>query len=237
MDDNTLKARRRLRHSTLPETAKYPIILNAKEPAARLLLEHAHCRCMHLGTEYVRNYLQQKFLIIGLRQALKQIRHRCFFCRRLQGKGLSVFRSDLPSTRFQDPNENPYPFKTVGIDYIGPFHIAENSSTTKQYICLFTCFTIRALHLETTESLTTDSCVTALRTFIARRGSPQRLLSDNATYFIGAKKQLRTEPLSFDTEIASYLHDQNISWKMNLPSAPHLGGGGGGGVGETRSDD
>ena len=134
MDDNTLKARRRLRHSTLPETAKYPIILNAKEPAARLLLEHAHCRCMHLGTEYVRNYLQQKFLIIGLRQALKQIRHRCFFCRRLQGKGLSVFRSDLPSTRFQDPNENPYPFKTVGIDYIGPFHIAENSSTTKQYI-------------------------------------------------------------------------------------------------------
>ena len=160
----------------------------------------------------------------GYRQALKQIRHRCFFCRRFQGKGLSVFMSDLPATRFQDPNENLYPFKTVGIDYIGPFHIAENSSTTKQYICLFTCFTTRAMHLETTESLTTDSCVTALRRFIARRGSPQRILLDNATYFIGAKKQLRTEPLSFDTEIASYLHDQIISWKMKPPSAPHFVG-------------
>ena len=138
--------------------------------------------------------------------------------------------SDLPVTRFQDPNENPYPFKTVGIDYIGSFHIAENSSTTKYllvHVLYYSCYETT----ETTESLTTDSCVTALRRFIARRGSPLRLLSDNATLFIGAKKQLRTEPLSFDTEIANYLHDQNISWKMNPPSAHQWY------VEQTRSDD
>ena len=179
---------------------------------------------MHQGTEYVRNYILQTFVILGLRETLKQDRHRCFFCRRFQWKRLRIFMWDLPPTRFQDPIKNPCRFKNFGIDYIGPFHIAETSSTTKQYICLFTCFTTRARHLETTESLTTDSCGTAIRRFIARRGSPKYLLLDNASYFMGTRKQLRSEPLSFDREIASYLKDQNISWKMNPPSAPHFVG-------------
>ena len=84
--------------------------------------------------------------------------------------------------------KNIFIIKNTGIDYIGPFYIAPKDTTEKSYICLFTCLSTRAVHLESTENLTTNNCITAIRRFIARRGTPKLLISDNATYFAGARK-------------------------------------------------
>lgn len=41
------------------------------------------------------------------------------------------------------------PFLTVGIDYDGPFMIKiSRNKTDKAYLCIFVCFTTRAVHLE-----------------------------------------------------------------------------------------
>ena len=130
-DSNLLCARGRLRHLPMPDATKYPVILHAKEPSIQLMIENAHQKCMLLGTEFVRHYLQQSFIILGLRKALRHIRHHCFLCRRFQGKGLSPFMADLPAQRFDDPETNPYTFKNVGFDYIGPFYIAKNDTSKK----------------------------------------------------------------------------------------------------------
>ena len=172
LDNGVIRARGRLRNSPLPDATKYPIILNAKDPIVRMMIESAHRRCMHHGTEYIRNYLQQSFVIIGLRKTLRQRRHNCFLCRRFQGKGLHPLMADLPPTRFDDPSDDPFPFKNTGINYIGPFYIATKDTTEKSYICLFTCLSTRAVHLESTDNLTTNNCITAIRRFIARRGTP-----------------------------------------------------------------
>ena len=50
----------------------------------------------------------------------------------------------------------------------------------KYYICLFTCASTRAVHLELVESLDVDSFIRAFRKFSARRGLPATILSDNA---------------------------------------------------------
>ena len=61
----------------------------------------------------------------------------------------------------------------------------------KRYCTLFTCFTSRAVHIEVTNALDTDSFIQALRRFIARRGPVISIRSDNGTNFIGAANQLR----------------------------------------------
>ena len=63
-------------------------------------------------------------------------------------------------------------------------------STEKRWRFLFTCLTTRAVHLEFVPSLDTSSCVMGIERFIARRGTPSTIWSDNGTNFVGAEKEL-----------------------------------------------
>ncbi|KAI8122748.1 hypothetical protein CVS40_6377 [Lucilia cuprina] len=55
------------------------------------------------------------------------------------------------------------------------------------------CLTVRAIHIEIANSLSTDSFLKCLRNFIARSGSPAEIFSDNGTNFRGADRFLREE--------------------------------------------
>ena len=132
--------------------------------------------------------------------------------------------ADLPEVRFQD-SSLPAVFTNVGLDYLGPFAVMHRDKEVKTYICLFTCLVTRAIHLELAEDLSTDKCITAIRRFISRRGQPRVLMSDNATNFLGSRKQLRRQPLQLDHDfIRNNLLNQSIEWRLNPPSAPHFGG-------------
>ena len=127
--------------------------------------------------------------------------------------------ADLPPTRLGDLSDDPFPFKKTGIDFIGQFYIATKSTTEKSYICLFTCLSTRAAHLESTENLTTNNCITAIRRFIARRGTPKLLISGNATYFVGAGKQLHSERIN-ETNLTETLQIHKVEWRLSPPAAP-----------------
>ena len=122
--DNTLRVGGRTKRSTLDYNTEHPIILNAKEFITRLFLVKWHEICMHFGSEYVKNYVQQNFYVLCLRDALKSITYKCFDCRRFKGQGLKPPMADLPEIRFQQ-NKSPVVFTNVGIDYIGPFTIIQ----------------------------------------------------------------------------------------------------------------
>ena len=51
--------------------------------------------------------------------------------------------------------------------------------------------TIRAVHIEMTESTTTDSTLNGIRCFMARRGCPQEFYCDNGQNFCGCERELR----------------------------------------------
>ena len=96
--------------------------------------------------------------------------------------------ADLPSDRLQI--EQP-PFSHVGIDYFGPFNVRQARSIVKRYGCVFTCLTVRAIHIEIAYFMSTNSFLCVLRKFIAGRGKPRRILSNNGANFVGASRVLR----------------------------------------------
>ncbi|XP_066268539.1 uncharacterized protein [Branchiostoma lanceolatum] len=130
--------------------------------------------------------------------------------------------ADLPS--FRVTPENP-PFTNVGVDYFGPFEVKRGRSIVERYGVIFTCTATRAVHLEKAESLDTDSCINALRRFIARRGQVRMIISDNGTNLVGAKTELKREVKKWNT---SKMHEgmlkKGIEWKFNPPSGSHFGG-------------
>ena len=68
--------------------------------------------------------------------------------------------ADLPDGRVQP--DLP-PFTHVGIDYFGPLFVKQGRSHVKRYGCLFTCLTMRAVHIEIAHGLDTNSFLNALR--------------------------------------------------------------------------
>ena len=60
------------------QLAKLPIILHAKDSITRLYLEHKHRIYIHQGTEAVKAFVQQRYVVIGLSKALLSIRFRFF---------------------------------------------------------------------------------------------------------------------------------------------------------------
>ena len=82
-----------------------------------------------------------------------------------------------------------YPFETTGIDYAGPLYVQEENDKElrKCYILLFTCATVRAVHLEITRDFSSKNLVLAIRRFIARHGKLALFVSDNFKSFKSAK--------------------------------------------------
>ena len=68
------------------------------------------------------------------------------------------------------------PFTYTGLDYFGPLYIQGESSKEKVWVCLFTCVTVRAIHLELIKDMTAEQFLLALRRFIARRGKPTQII-------------------------------------------------------------
>ena len=60
----------------------------------------------------------------------------------------------------------------TGIDFAGPLYATTNQATKKVYICLFTCASTRAVHLEMVDSLIVPSFFQAFQHFASQRGLP-----------------------------------------------------------------
>lgn len=130
--------------------------------------------------------------------------------------------ADLPSDRVlpDDP-----PFTRVGVDYFGPFMAKRGRSLVKKYGVIFTCLAIRAVHIEVASSLDTDSCLNAIRRFVARRGQVKVLRSDNGTNFVAAERELRQSIEKWNNEkIQDHLSQQGVKWVFNPPTGSHHGG-------------
>lgn len=125
---------------------------------------------------------------------------------------------DLPSARLEHHRR---PFSYCGLDYFGPITTCVGRRREKRYVGLFTCLVTRAVHLEVVNSLSTDAALMCLRRFIARRGTPTEVWSDNDTAFVGSNNQLRKQ---YNEAISTFAANERLSWRFIPPAAPFMGG-------------
>ncbi|KAL9986303.1 hypothetical protein ACROYT_G000434 [Oculina patagonica] len=130
--------------------------------------------------------------------------------------------SDLPADRVT-PDKPPFSF--VGVDCFGPFWVKRARSQVKRYGVLFTCLVSRAIHIEVAQSMDTDAFVNSMRRFIARRGVPEVMRSDNGSNFVSGNKELREAISEWnDSQVHEFLLQRNVKWLFNPPSGSHFGG-------------
>ena len=94
---------------------------------------------------------------------------------------------------------------------------------------MFVSLTVKAVHLEVVSNLTSEALVATLRRFVARRGCPTLIWSDNGTNFVGANHELK-EMYEFLSRkdvrdaIANSCVSLGVEWKFIPEHSPHFGG-------------
>ena len=142
-------------------------------------------------------------------------------CRKGRAQTIAPVMADLPEERLDASTA----FTNVGIDYFGPFIVKIGLRNEKRWCCLFTCLTMRAVHIEVLPKLDTDSCLNAIMWFISRKGKPNTIINNNGTNFVGAEKKFSEYDAAWNKEgIKKHLIQRGIRWKFNPPAAPHFGG-------------
>ena len=212
----------RLTLTNLPSRVKNPVILPSRHPMVETLVRHVHERTAHSGRGYTLAELRRRYWIMGAASLVRKVVRHCVACRRRDAQPCQQMEADLPLDRV-----TPYEpaFTSVGVDYFGPFAVKRGRGQEKRYGCLFTCLTTRAIHIETADTLDTDSFINCLYRFMARRGEPNLIRSDNGTNFVGAERELRKEIESWNKErIQGIMSQRGIRWLFNPPAASHMGG-------------
>ncbi|KAK0143556.1 hypothetical protein N1851_018296 [Merluccius polli] len=199
--------------------SKHPAILAKDLHISDIILQHIHQEVGHRN--HMLSSLRQRYWIPGASVAIRKILSKCIVCRRLHAAPGHQQIADLPRDRVS-PDEPP--FTCVGVDYFGPFEVKRGRSTAKKPGVLFTCLSVRAIHIKVASLLDIDSFINALRCFIARRGQVLELRSDNGTNFVRAERELREVMESWNLASINDTLQKGIKWIFSPPTGSHHGG-------------
>ncbi len=216
----------RYENADLPEQAKFPILLPKGDPYTRLVIMDSHLRTFHSWINRTLVQVRMRYWIPQGRQSVRTVLKSCRICRREEGGPYQV--PLMPPWPKERVSRSP-PFTYTGVDYLGPLRIKDKKGdeSRKIWICLFTCMSVRAIHLEMVHDMTAGQFLDAIRRFIALRGTPKQFVSDNASQFkLVAKmfnREWSTSP-NENPEVQSYLADHGIGWRFIPEISPWMGG-------------
>ena len=109
------------------------------------------------------------------------------------------------------------------MDYAGPLYYQKSLKTEgKAYILLYCCSLTRAVYLDLMPNQTFEEMILSFQRFIARRGRPEKIYSDNAKTFHAGDQWLRK--VMREEKIHDFLAQYHINWQFNTSRAPWWGG-------------
>eukprot|EP00112_Aurelia_sp_Birch-Aquarium-sp1_P000703 Seg1067.16 transcript_id=Seg1067.16/GoldUCD/mRNA.D3Y31 product="putative protein K02A2.6" protein_id=Seg1067.16/GoldUCD/D3Y31 len=209
----------RMQNADVPEYTRMPILLSREHYLTRLIILASHERVFHCRTEQTLAELRNKYWVCRGRSKVKQVVRDCERCKRQIAKQYkSAPPANLPEFRVKQSR----PFASTGVDFAGPLFVKTSEGMKKSYVTLFTCAVTRAVHIELARDQSVPVFIQSLRKFAARRGMPERIVSDNAKTFQATSKWLRG--LYQNQEVKRFLQLRNCVWQFNIPLAPWWGG-------------
>ena len=227
--DGVIRANGRLGSTTfLSYSERHPIILSYQSKLSRLYIDFVHKLVCHGGNRLVFSVVRHECWIIRAKSLIKACIRNCKECILYRKARQGQIMAALPETRTTFTR----PFCNTGVDFAGPFDVKSFTGRyckiTKGYVCLFICFSTKAIHLEAVSDLSTSAFMGAFTRFVARRGCPDNMYSDNGRNFVGAAREISSDFAACVKEWKrqSVLKPelQNLKWHFIPAAAPHMGG-------------
>ena len=220
-ESGLIRCKGRLQNTDLPFDTKHPKLLPKTSHFTKLAIIQCHELLLHSGVSQTLAQFWYNYWVTQGRRTVKSVLNLCKICKKQEG---GVYQTPPPPSWPKFRVNYSIPFEYTGVDYLGPLRVQEQP---KVWICLFTCASTRAVHLEVVKNLTTDEFIKALQRFISRRGRPKMLISDNAKHFKLADTSLKVlwKQLSIrESTVQNYVASQGMIWKFIVALSPWMGG-------------
>ena len=210
--DDIIRTFSRMKNACLPAETKAPVLLSKEHRLSELIILYCHSKVYHRGVRQTLNEFRASYWVTRGRSYVKKLLRTCIVCRKLNARPFKYpGHSELPVVRFDDRS----PFSSSGVDHLGPLYCSpvygKKDEAFKAYVVLYTCLSTRAVLLDVVQSTDAKSFINSFRRFIARRGCPAIMLSDNGSAFTAAETQ-------------KFVANKFIEWRFNIPLAPWQGG-------------
>ena len=164
----------------------YPIYLPDDALFSKRLVLHAHLQTLHEGVSLTMAKIREKYWIPRFRRRTKRVINECVECKRFQ---VTALANPPTGNLLKERTEGSVPIKSIGVDFAGPIkYFSKNKSEMKAYILLFACSSTRAVYLNLLPDQTTEHLLRSLKRFVARRGRPEKIFSDNGRTYVSASK-------------------------------------------------
>ena len=117
----------------------------------------------------------------------------------------------------------------MGFDVFGPWTVQTQktrggAANAKRWGLVFTCLSIRAIHIEVLEAVDAGAFICVLGRFFALHGHAKLLRFDRGTNFIGANTELQEGVSEFDEKVGKFTMEHRCKCEFNSPHASHFGG-------------
>ena len=136
-NDGLIRCYDQLNNTDLPEETMNPVLLPTMEKVFELLIEYHHEKMFHA-------------------EGKSEVLRKCNVCQKYQAGPFKMQTSDKVIRSL--------PFQCTGLAYFDPLYIkcGNHADRRKVSVCLFTCVTVRAIHLEIVAHLSAEKCLLAL---------------------------------------------------------------------------
>ncbi|XP_055605576.1 uncharacterized protein LOC129753754 [Uranotaenia lowii] len=224
--DGIIRVGGRLQSASISQERKHPMILSNQHPFSRMIVNHYHHQHFHAGAQLLVSSLRERFWIIRIRSLVNTVLHECVHCFRNRPRVSKQLMGELPVERVS-PAEV---FDKVGVDYCGPFLVRyPRTQPRKHFVAIFVCLATKAVHIELVADLTSEAFIAAFKRFSGRRGKPSLVMCDNATTFVGAKRQLDElhqlfTSQQFQRSVTHEAVDQGTEFRFIPARTPNFGG-------------
>ncbi|XP_046856052.1 uncharacterized protein LOC124449145 [Xenia sp. Carnegie-2017] len=188
---------------------QYPIYLPTDSLLAQRVVEKLHRETLHGGVGLTMAAVRETYWIPKLRSLVKKVRKECFGCKRYRATSVPTPPAGkLP----EDRTCGETAFEVIGVDFAGPIRYkGKSSKDCKAYLALFLCSLTRAVYLDMMPDLSASTLIPILKRFIARRGRPRKIYSENGGTFIKTAKWIDT--LRKEERLQGYLEEFDIKWQ------------------------
>ena len=192
-----------------------PKLLPEKSRYTRFVVIHYHEKALHAGVSQTLALVRSEYWIPSGRTVVGSVLHRCVKCQKYKGAAYKLpLMAQLPMEGVSESQA----FAHVGIDFFGPLQAKAGKKTLKVYGVIFACMATQAIHLELLDDMTAGQFLLALRRFVARRGKPLRIVSDNAPQFRMLNRILKAMWPKFaeEPDVRTYLCGEGIEWNSSF---------------------